>query len=103
MNELLNQLQSLVPTGFDILAFLKVLGILIVVFLAVGFIGRLIFGKKSALNQSVSAAIGILFIYVVTVCVYTFQPHSLTQLISPLPFVTFFEDYVILSPVIGVS
>ena len=84
MNELLNQLQSLVPTGFDMLAFLKVLGILIVVFLAVGFIGRLIFGKKSALNQSVSAAIGILFIYALTIVIHSYG-ITLDFLVSPCP------------------
>ena len=52
-----------------------------------GFIGRIAFGKKSVLSQSVSSAIGILFIYAATVVIWSFG-LDLKFLVSPLPFVT---------------
>jgi hypothetical protein len=42
---------------------------------------------------------GILFIYAVTIVVYTFKPWSLELLLSPLPFVTFAGDFLILLPI----
>ena len=45
---------------------------------------------------------GILFIYAVTIVIYTFKPWKLEALLSPLPFVTFFNDYMVVMPVIGI-
>lgn len=49
--------------------------------------GRFIFGKRSALNNAVSSAIGILFIYAVTV-VLNSAGTQFESLVTPLPFVT---------------
>ena len=65
--------------------------VLIVGSLILGFIGRFAFGKKSVLNQSVSSAIGILFICAVTVVIHSFG-LNLQFLVSPLPFVTIQGD-----------
>lgn len=46
---------------------------------------------------------GILFIYAATVVVYTFKPWNLEILLSPLPFVTFAGDYLILLPISDVQ
>lgn len=93
MNHFLNQLQALVPDNFDYLAFLKALAILVGCILVISIIGRLLFGKRSTLNQSISAGIGILFIYTVTILVYSYG-ISLDFLISPLPFVSISGEYL---------
>ena len=57
--------------------------------LILGVLSRIVLGKRSSLNHSLSSAMGILFIYAVTIVVYTFKPWNLELLLSPLPFVTF--------------
>lgn len=53
----------------------------------VSLLGRFIFGKRSALTHAVSSAIGILFVYAVTVVV-KITGVQLDQFLSPLPYVT---------------
>ena len=67
--------------------------------LILGVLSRVVLGKRSSLNHSLSSAMGILFIYAVTIVVYTFKPWNLEALLSPLPFVTFAGDYLIVLPV----
>lgn len=57
--------------------------------------GRFVFGKRSALNHAVSSAIGILFIYAVTVVLRS-SGANLSSLIAPLPFVTISSENLIL-------
>jgi len=64
-----------------------------------GVLSRMVLGKRSSLNHSLSSAIGILFIYAVTIVIYTFKPWNLEMLLSPLPFVTFAEEYLIVLPI----
>lgn len=93
MNELLAKLQSLVPADFDIMTMLKTAFVLLVGALILGFIARLIFGKRSTLNQSLSATIGILFIYALTVIIHSYGVN-LNFLVSPLPFVHIEGEYL---------
>ena len=93
MEDFMNLLQSWVPDNFNMESFLTAGLILTVAFLAVSLLGRLFFGKKSVLNQSVSSAIGILFIYAVTIVIYTYG-INLKILIFLLPFITLSEDYL---------
>lgn len=67
--------------------------------LVLGVMGRVVLGKRSSLNHSLSSVMGIAFIYVFTVLIYTFRPWELTALLSPLPFVTFSGEYMILFPI----
>lgn len=67
--------------------------------LILGVLSRMILGKRSSLNHALSSAMGIGFIYAVTIAVYTFKPWDLELLLSPLPFVTFAGDYLILLPI----
>ena len=67
--------------------------------LILGILGRIVLGKRSSLNHSLSSAMGILFIYAVTIVVYTFKPWKLELMLSPLPFVTFAGDYLIVLPI----
>jgi hypothetical protein len=73
---------------FDSDVFLKTVLILAVGTILLGVIGRFIFGKKSALNHSVSSAISILFVYAATVVLYSLGARY-QEFIAPLPFVTF--------------
>ena len=51
-------------------------------------LSRFAFGKRSALNHSVSSAIGILFVYAATVVLYSMGARY-QRFIAPLPFVSF--------------
>lgn len=66
-----------------------------------GLLGRVALGKRSSLNRSLSSCVGILFVYVLTVIVYTFKPWNLNDLLSPLPFVRFSGEYLFIMPITG--
>lgn len=93
MEEFVVWLKTIVPENFDLQAFTTTGLTLIVAFLALGCIGRLFFGKRSVLNQSVSSAIGILFIYALTIVIHSYGVN-LNFLVAPLPFVTISGDYM---------
>ena len=71
--------------------------------LILGVLGRMVLGKQSSLNLSLSSSMAILFIYAVTVVIYTFKPWKLELFLSPLPFVTFAGDYLILLPLLDTA
>ena len=80
--------QILASIDFDIAIFWKALAILAVGTILLGTVGRFAFGKRSALNHSVSSAISILFVYAVTVVLYSMGARY-QAFIAPLPFVSF--------------
>lgn len=84
-----NLFDELIASGFDPGTFLFAALIFTVGSLALSFVGRLIFGEKSALSNAVSSAIGILFIYVATVAVISIggELEQFRPFLSPLPFV----------------
>lgn len=59
-------------------------------------LGRLILGKRSSLNHCVSCAMGILFLYAVAMVFYTLEPWDLLERLTPLPFMIFAEDHVLM-------
>lgn len=65
-------------------------------FLLLTLIGRMILGKRSSLNHSISSAMGILFVYALSMILYTFQPFPFLETLSPLPFLVFAGDSVML-------
>lgn len=67
--------------------------------LILGVLGRMVLGKRSSLNHSVSSAMAILLIYALTIVVYTLKPWNLEMFLSPLPFATFAGDYLIILPI----
>ena len=71
--------------------------------LGAGLLVRLLFGNRSDLNHAMSSSAGILTVYVLTVIIYAFQPKGLENLLSPLPFVTFVNDYLFVLPFRGTS
>ena len=92
--------RSLLPEGFDLPGFLIPTVVLCLGLLILGVAGRLIFGKKSVLNQSVSSVIGIIFIYAVTV-VLSSLGMQLNYLISPLPFIELNGDLLYIFPILS--
>ena len=77
--------------NLDIISFLKAAGILVAAFLVTSLLGRVIFGKRSTLSSAVSSAIGILFIYVLTVLLGG-AGEQFQQFLSPLPFIHISEN-----------
>ncbi len=96
MDQVIAFINSLVPAGFDWAALLKSAAILAAAVFVLGILARLLFGKNSLLNRSLSSAISILFIYIVTVVIHSLGV-DLSFLISPLPFVTITGDYLSIS------
>ncbi len=89
MQNPLNHLTSLIPADLDFSSIGQFLLIFAGVILAAGFLAKLLLGKDSNLNRSICGAIGILFIYAITIVVYTFDPGNLARFLSPLPYVIF--------------
>ena len=58
-------------------------------------LGRLILGKRSSLNHCVSCAMGILFLYTLSMVFYTFEPLPFLETLSPLPFLIFAGDQLL--------
>ena len=70
MDAIVNLLESVFPDGFQIEAFLKMALFLILGVIVIGVLGRLCLGKGSVLTRSVSSAISIFFIYVITIVIF---------------------------------
>lgn len=85
---------SMIPAELDFLKVMQFMLFFGAAALVCGVLSRVILGKRSSLNHSLSSAMAVLFIYALTVVVYTFKPWNLTQLLSPLPFVSFYEEYL---------
>lgn len=82
MDSLIDRILSMDASIFSLL---KTGGILLLGVLIVSLLGRFIFGKKSVLSSAASSAIGILFIYAITVILEA-TGVQLRFLIAPLPF-----------------
>ena len=95
--------KSYLPVEVDLMSAAQFMLYFAAISLILGVMGRLVLGKRSSLNLSVSSAMGILFIYALTVVIYTFHPWHLELLLSPLPFATFNGDYLILLPITDVQ
>ena len=92
------ELSGIIPTQVELLTMLKFVGIFAAGALLLSLLGRVIFGKRSDLNHALSSAMGIFFILVISTVIYVFDPRSLAQYLSPLPYVAFSgENLVILS------
>ena len=91
------------PRNLSFMAVAEFMLYFIAASLVLGILGRVVLGKRSSLNHSLSSVMGILFIYAATVMIYTFKPWNLEIFLSPLPFVTFAGDYLILLPISDVQ
>ncbi len=81
MESIMEYFQTL---DLDFLSLIQTGGILLLGVLAISLLSRFIFGKKSVLSSAVSSAIGILFIYAVTIILES-TGVQLRFLIAPLP------------------
>ena len=97
------ELADLIPADIDPLSILKFIGIFAAVSIVVSLLGRVIFGKRSSLNHALSSAMGIFFILAISTLIYVFDPRSLAQYLSPLPYVAFSGEYLILFSFTGSS
>ena len=79
----------------NIETFLKATGMLIAALFALALAGRFVFGKKSPLLRAVSSAIGILFIYALTI-VLGGLGEGFQKFIAPLPFITIENETMVL-------
>ena len=98
--EAIREFFQTLPQQFDLPGFLTPALILCGGLLVLGILGRLLFGKKSVLNQSVSAVIGILFIYAVTVVLFSLGVR-VDYLVSPLPFIELKGDLLYIFPILS--
>lgn len=86
--------EELAASGFNVQYFLTAGVFFIAAALLLGWIGKLIFGIKNDLGHAVSSAIGILFIYIITVVVLMAGPelNKLQAFLSPLPFISIAQE-----------
>ncbi len=101
LEAVLSDAVSRIPADLDFLTMGKFLLLFAACTLLLGGLGRAFLGRRSSLNHSVSSAMGILFIYAVTIVCYTFQQWNLDQFLSPLPFVIFSEEVMVVLPIQG--
>jgi hypothetical protein len=92
-------------TGFDWQHFIPIALGFPAVCMILSMIGRGIFGKDSDLNHALSSAVGILFIYIITIVVLILggELSQFEQLLSPLPFIEISENTVSVFPISSVS
>lgn len=90
---------SYLPTEIDFISVAQFMLYFAAASLILGIISRVVLGKRSSLNHSLSSTMAILFLYAATVVIYTFKPWNLESLLSPLPFATFSDHYLIIHPI----
>jgi hypothetical protein len=95
-----NIIALLESTGINFDTFWKAALILLVGSFLMSVFGRFVFGKRSVLNNAVSSAIGILFIYAVSVSLRS-AGAQFAPLIAPLPFVSISGDTMTLFNFVG--
>ena len=103
LKSLLGAAASAAVSSIDIGSSFKFILVFAAALLGAGLLVRLLFGNRSDLNHAMSSSAGILTVYVLTVIIYAFQPKGLENLLSPLPFVTFVNDYLFVLPFRGTS
>lgn len=103
LSDVLANAASYIPAKVDFLTTIQFMVYFTLASLILGILGRVVLGKRSSLNMSLSSAVGLLFIYVLTVIVYTFKPWQLQSFLSVLPFVSFFKDYLIVFPITNMT
>ena len=84
MEDIIRYLNS-ININFD--SFWKSMLILLLGTLLLSSLGRFVFGKRSALSTAISSAIGIIFIYGITVIIGSLE-SEFDKLVTPLPLVS---------------
>ena len=94
---------SYLPAEMDFMSVAQFLLYFAAASLVLGGISRVVLGKRSSLNHALSSVMAVLFLYTVTVVIYTFKPWNLELLLSPLPFVNFSDHYLIILPILDLE
>lgn len=81
----------------------KLFLVFMVISLGISLLSRLIFGRGSGLARAVSTTISILEIYIITVVIYIVRLWSLESLLTPLPYVSFCAQALVIHPFEGLS
>ena len=102
MEKIISFVQSVLPTDFDWSKYAQFILVLGGSMLVISLLGHFIFGKRSNLNDALSAAVAILFLYVLNVVIYSVG-LTWSALLSPLPFVEFRNDHLVLFPILSSS
>lgn len=103
VSRIIKHAASYVPAEIDLAAAFQFLLYFSVASLVLGVLGRVVLGKRSSLNHSLSSTMAILFIYAVSILVYTFRPWKLDEFLTPLPFVTLSGEYLIVLPIMDME
>lgn len=101
ISKLFSATQNYIPAEIDFVSMGKFLLLFSAISLLTSTLSRVILGKRSSLNHALSSVMGILFIYALTIIVYTFKPWRLEQFLSPLPFIVFAGDCIMVIPFQG--
>ncbi len=96
MNSVIPDIQEYFTTQFNVSTFLWFVALSVGGSLVIGLFNRAVLGKRSDVNHAVSSAMGILCVYALTVAITTFNPANLSRFLTPLPFLTFSNDNIIL-------
>lgn len=96
-SEIMTQVQQISVSAVQ---YLKFLGILVFGILLISSLARFLFGKEAQVNLAVTSAMEILCVYVVNTVIYALG-LQLQQFITPLPFVTMVEDYLVIFPILS--
>lgn len=94
-SEIVQQIQDV---GVSALQYGKFVLILIFGILIFGSLAKFIFGKEAQLNLAITSAMEILFVYVFSAVIYALGLR-MQQFLTPLPFVTMVEDYMVIFPI----
>jgi len=92
MEYITNLIQSL---PFNMSSFVIAALVLLLGTILSGVLGRFIFGKRSNVNHAVSSAVGVLFLYAITIVVKS-AAFDLSIPSAPLPYVNFTDTEIIL-------
>lgn len=92
MDEIITYFDSI---GVNFIGFAKTALFLLVGSLLLSLLGRFVFGRKSTLNNAVSAAVEIVFIYLLVVIIKS-AGAEFDRFITPLPFVTIKDEALLL-------
>lgn len=85
---------SLIPASIENIVVLFI--VLSVFLLGMGFVLRLFFGNRCAVNRGISGFMSVFFIYTATTVVYSLRPWNLTDYLAPLPYAIFRTDILII-------
>lgn len=96
-SEIIGQLQQISVSAVQ---YAKFVGILIFGILFISSLTRFLFGKEAQINLAVTSAMEILCVYIINTVIFALG-LQLQQFLTPLPFVTLVEDYLLIYPILS--